>query len=324
MNSKTINNENLNGTSCKLAPKRVKVLILFAFMAMFGFNAMAQTETKHVLAVATDKMNVLYAGIPNPVTIAASSVSSKKIRIDWGGARATYNGNGHYNVDVPTSLAGRELIITVKKGKNQVLGSYSFRIKSVPVPNAFLGGGIWGGGHPKEVLLANPFVYARMVDGFNYHLIWEVLSYKVTFINNHIVEDSFFVEGAMFSDEVINKIKDAPLGTIIEFSEIKIISIAGKCNIERPIAIRLISEYEYTEEYKDGYNKGYEDGNKEGYKDGYKDRYEEEDEYKDGYKKGYEDGYKNGDEDRYQDGYQDGYENGYENGYRGRFGEEDD
>ena len=301
----------------------VKFFMLFAFMATIG--AMAQTKPKYVLAIAADKMNILYAGIPNPVTIAASSVSSKKLKIDWGGATATFAGNGKYNLDVPSSLVGREVIITVKKGNNQVLGTYSFRVKSVPEPNVFVGENITNGKQTKEVLLVNPFVCVRMGSEFNYHLIWKVLSYNVTFVNNGVVEDSIFVEGAMFSDEVINKIKDAPLDMIIEFSDFKIQSMAGRFNIKKKIVIRIREECKLTKEYKDGYDNGYDKGHdkgyKEGYEEGYKDRYEEEEEYKDGYKKGYEEGYKNGEEYRYEEEYGKGYENGYKNGYEDRYEE---
>jgi len=222
-----------------MSTKNVKIYILFAIIAMLGFNAMAQTKPKHVLAISADKMNVLYAGIPNPITIAVSSVSSKKLRIDWGGAEAILWGIGRYDVSVPRSLAGREVIITVKKG-NKVLGKCYFRVKIVPNPNIYVGANIVSGTCSKEIILANPLITARMGTDFNISLRWSVMSYNVTFIRDRcIVEPSIFVEGAKFSDEVINKIKDASSGTIIEFSDIKIQSIAGSCDIEKVITIRI-------------------------------------------------------------------------------------
>ena len=219
--------------------KNIKIYTLFAIIAMLGFTAMAQTKPKHVLAIAADKMNVLYAGYPNPVSVAVSSVSPKKLRIDWGGAEATYQSKGRYVVDVPLSLAGRELVVTVRKGKNQLIGRYCFRVKAVPEPIVFVGGNITAGCHHKDVILVNPFISARWSPDFNVNAPWRAVSYNVTFVINNIVYPPIFVEGPRFSEEVKNKIIEAPSGTVIAFSDIKIQSIAGKYNIQNPIVIRI-------------------------------------------------------------------------------------
>ena len=254
--------------------KNIKIYTLFAIIAMLCFTAMAQTKPKHVLAIAADKMNVLYAGIPNPVRVAVSSVAPEKLRIDWGGATATYIDIGRYDVSVPRSLVGRELVVTVRKG-NKVLGSYNFRIKAVPEPSVFIGGNITAGCHPKDAILANPFISARMGSDFNYHLPWKVISYNVTFLRRDstieqpifvenedemedddwdmlpdfdnlkscwIIDPPIFVEGNFFSEEVINKIKDAPSSILIEFSDFKIQSIAGERDTERVITIRIADD----------------------------------------------------------------------------------
>jgi hypothetical protein len=230
----------------------LKIFTLLAVMAMLGFNAMAQNvievkDTKPYFAIEVSKMNVLYAGLPNPVKI-ATSVAAKKLHIDWGGATARYRWNGQYDVEVPVSLVGRELTISVsaekKNGKIQNLGSCVFRVKSIPEPAVYIGGNITGGQQPKDAILANPFISVRMLSDFNYHLRWQVLCYDVTFGIDGIVEPTITVEGAQFSEEVINKIKDAPSCTFIEFSEFKIQSIAGYREFQKSIAIRIVDTYE--------------------------------------------------------------------------------
>ncbi|MDR0368130.1 MAG: gliding motility protein GldM, partial [Bacteroidales bacterium] len=94
------------------------------------------TVTKPSAAIAAEKMNVLYAGINNPVTIAAP-VAPERLRISWGGATATSQGGGRYDVSVPANLAGKEITISVGAeidGNNQSMGATSFRIKAVPEP----------------------------------------------------------------------------------------------------------------------------------------------------------------------------------------------
>ena len=200
------------------------------------------TVTKPAAAVAAEKMNVFYAGIPNPVAIAAP-VAPEKLRINWGGASAKTSGPGKYDVDVPSSLVGKEITISVsaeiERGKTQNLGSTPFRVKAVPEPNVFIGGNITGGKQAKDAILANPFISARMGVDFNYELKWTVNSYKVTFVKNGIEEAPITINGAGFSEQVKSKIQSASSGTIIEFSEIRISSIAGTRPIQKVMSIRI-------------------------------------------------------------------------------------
>jgi hypothetical protein len=108
--------------------------------------------------------------------------------------------------------------------------------ESVSEPTIFIGDGT-GGKKTKEALLANPFVIAK---DFKYDEIeWSVLSYKVTFVVNGREEAPITVNGAEFNDQVKSRIQSASSGTIIEFSDIKIQSIAGKCLCVKVFSVRI-------------------------------------------------------------------------------------
>ena len=230
----------------RMFSKQNIVFVLFASIMMLGCNSKAQEKTKTAntpsFAVSTENNNILYAGMPNPVTVTAS-VAPEKVRIFWGGAMATVLGGGRYEVSVPTSFVGKTIDVTLfaetEEDKNQKLGTVSFHVKSVSEPNVRIGLNITGGSQSKEVLLKNPFIAAIVSPDFNYGLRWEVLSYKVTFIINGDEKAPIMVNGARFSELVLNKIQNAPSGTIIEFSEIKIQSTAGIRNILNPIVVRI-------------------------------------------------------------------------------------
>jgi len=236
-------NTNLKTHKCN---KKSKIFILFGFMSMFSFSLIAQdvieTANKSCFTISADRMNILYAGIPNPVTVAAS-FAPEKLRFSWGGATAKALGNGRYDIFVPDSFVGKEITFALaaetEGGKTQKLGSTTFRVKSLPEPSVHIGLNITEGRQSKEVLLKNPFITAIVSPDFNYGLRWEVLSYKVIFIINGDEEAPISVSGARFSELVLNKIKDAPSGTIIEFFEIKIQSIAGMRNITKTFVIRI-------------------------------------------------------------------------------------
>ncbi len=199
------------------------------------------TVTRPSAAIAAEKMNVLYAGIPNPVSIAAP-VAPERLRISWGGATATSQGAGRYDVSVPASLAGSNITINVAAdidGRNQTMGNAVFRVKRVPDPTTYLGANIQGGRQPKETILANPLVTAQMSTDFNYELRWSVVSYRITFVRNGVEDAPVTVNGPRFPEQVIGRIRSAASGTLIEITDIRIRSIAGEKNIQKPLSIRI-------------------------------------------------------------------------------------
>ena len=199
------------------------------------------TVTKPAAAIAAEKMNVLYAGIPNPVAIAAP-VAPERLRISWGGASASSLGGGRYDVTVPASMAGSDISISVSAdmdGKSQNMGAAKFRVKRVPDPDIFLGSSIQGGRQAKEAILANPLIVARMPADFNYELRWDVVSYNVTFVRNGIEDAPIQVRGARFNEQITGRIRSAQAGTSIEISNIEIRSIAGSRSIKPVMTIRI-------------------------------------------------------------------------------------
>jgi len=202
------------------------------------FNG-SYTVTRPAAAVAAEKMNVFYAGIPNPVAIAAP-VAPERLRINWGGATATSLGGGRYDVTVTNTM--REVTITVAAdmdGKNVNMGSTNFRIKTVPDPTICIGSNITGGRQPKDLLLASPILTARMSPDFNYELRWQVLSYRVTFVRNGVEDPPISVTGPQFNEQIKQRIQQASAGTNIEFSDIRIQSIAGTRTVPTVLMVRI-------------------------------------------------------------------------------------
>jgi gliding motility-associated protein GldM len=179
--------------------------------------------------VAADKMNVLYAGIENPVSVSAS-VSAEKVSISLSGGSHAKTGPGKYNVSIPESLVGKTVTISINAdigGKQQTMGSKEFRVKRVPTPTAVIGSNIGSGKIGKVDLLANPFIRANMGEDFVYDLTWTINSYNATFIVKGIEDAPFKCTNRQFSDAIKNKINSCGSGTVIYFSDIKASSVAG-------------------------------------------------------------------------------------------------
>ncbi|MCL2168073.1 MAG: gliding motility protein GldM [Lentimicrobiaceae bacterium] len=205
-----------------------------------NFNAVYSVMAPSATAAA-DKMNVLYAGIENPISVSAS-VSADKVSISLtGGGSYTQAGPGKFNVTVPESLAGKLVTINIAAnidGKTQPMGSNDFRVKRVPDPVAVLGGNFKGTKISKPELLANPFITADMGTDFVYDLRWTVNSYQVTFIIKGIEDPPITCKSRQFSEAVINKINSCSAGTVIYFQDIRVSSIAGSRTLN-PISVLI-------------------------------------------------------------------------------------
>jgi gliding motility-associated protein GldM len=158
--------------------------------------------------VAADKMNVLYAGIENPVSVTAS-VPAEKVSISLTGGSSTKTGPGEYNITVPDNLIGKPVTVNILAdidGKQKPMGSKEFRVKRVPNPVAVIGNNIEGGKITKNELLVNPFIVANMGADFVYDLRWTVNSFQVTFIIKGIEDAPITCKNRQFSDAIKNKI----------------------------------------------------------------------------------------------------------------------
>jgi len=106
----------------------MRVTLLFLLYLILAQSGQAQK-----IAIGTDKTNILYIGVDNPLTIAAANVSQKSlvVKADIG---SISGGNGSYIYN--GKEAGRVIIsvYTKSNGKLKKLGDNYFRVKKIPDP----------------------------------------------------------------------------------------------------------------------------------------------------------------------------------------------
>ena len=185
--------------------------------------------------ISADKLNVLYAGLKNPITIAGGSDASK-LSVSFPGCSVSGSGQKR-EVVPPTSLIGRTVEATVNSSEGS--SKMTFRVKKVPDPYAQIGANIYGGKKSKTELTANPVLIAKMSDDFAFDLKWTVQSYSVDVIEKGIIS-TINCSGSRFSQELINRINGAAAGTVFMFSNIKISQPElGTRTMPRDITVRI-------------------------------------------------------------------------------------
>jgi len=131
------------------------------------------------VAVMADKMNVLYIGVDNPLTITAGAGSEKVNATFSGGSIKKIAGNKY--VAVPTSSGEHFVTITVD---GKPAGKVPYRVKRLPLPEAKVGN-LATGSASSATFKAMGGVIAKLEDS-DFDAIYEVVSYSIGAISPDI------------------------------------------------------------------------------------------------------------------------------------------
>lgn len=135
--------------------------------------------------VAADKMNVLYIGVDNPMSISVPGVADANVMasINGGGATLAKDAKGGSSKYVARAKTQGEAVIAVTAkldGKNVPMGQFKYRVKRVPDPVAMVNGKK-GGGINKAELAAATSVNSIM-ENFDFELYFRVTKFRMTLI----------------------------------------------------------------------------------------------------------------------------------------------
>ena len=144
------------------------------------YTTPAQTYmvAKPSAVVSPDKMNVLYIGLPNPVSISAPGIAKENLRVSMSGGSIS-GSNGHYTANV-TSIGEATISVSgeLTKGKTSILGSSLFRVKRIPDPKAQFAGKS-GGNTSAANIRAQDRIFAKL-DNFEFDAKFNVTRFYFT------------------------------------------------------------------------------------------------------------------------------------------------
>lgn len=124
--------------------------------------------------VTADKVNVLYRGIENPVTVSAGPAGQELIKVAMTNAK--FSGSGSRYMVIPGSAPNTEITVRVKDRVNK----FNFRVKDIPPPVAYVGNfSSVNNVVPIAVFKAQGGVKAVLKDFLFEGLDFKVLSYRV-------------------------------------------------------------------------------------------------------------------------------------------------
>jgi gliding motility-associated protein GldM len=140
---------------------------------------------KPASVVSADKMNVLYIGVDNPMSISVPGVADANVSatISGGGAtlvRDAKSGSSKY-IAKATTQGEATISITAKlDGKNVPMGQFKYRVKRVPDPVAMVNGK--KGGPINKAELAAATSVNSIMENFDFELYFRVQKFRMTLI----------------------------------------------------------------------------------------------------------------------------------------------
>ena len=191
------------------------------------------------VVVSPTKMNVLYVGVDNPISVSVPGVAPENVRPSLTGGNLKPDskaGKGNY---IATVKGGKEATVNVSAdlgGSMRPMGKFVFRVKRVPDPEAFCAGQT-DGLISKNKLAAAGAVIPKMKN-FDFDLTFKVTSFEVTMnIGGDLITTS--ASGNRFSAEMKNRIKSLKSGSRVYIENIKAVGPDGVPRKLKPINFKI-------------------------------------------------------------------------------------
>jgi gliding motility-associated protein GldM len=173
------------------------------------------------VAVSADKMNVLYIGVDNPLTITAG-VGAEKVNATFSGGSISRVSGAKWVARPKTP--GEHNVNVIVEGKATPV---RYRVKYLPDPAAFVANKR-GGPIPAGDLKAQGGIIARLLDS-DFEAAFRVTSYNVGAVGGkYQVYQSTPNEGNRWSGSAATIINNATPGTSIFFDNIKVVGPDGR------------------------------------------------------------------------------------------------
>jgi len=181
--------------------------------------------------VSPDKMNVLYIGVPNPMSVSAPGVATSDIKLSMSGGSLSGSG-GHYIAKVSTMGTAK---ITVMGANAMVLGSSEFRVKRIPDPKPMFAGKS-GGNTGAANLRAQSAVFAKL-DNFDFDAKFNVTRFTLLIAKPRQDVVLLSTTGNQLSSSMRSAMNLVSPGTTIVFKDIIAVGPDGTQRGLDPIVI---------------------------------------------------------------------------------------
>jgi gliding motility-associated protein GldM len=178
------------------------------------------------LTVSADKMNVVYLGLDNPISVSVPGIPNERLSVSANNGTLTATGSGKYNVKV---TQGQKLDVnvyaTMENGERKSMGTINFRVKKIPKPYAKFGDLTESGTMSKNAVSVQMGLIA-FYENFDFNITPKVKSFTMTIFtpNGPIDLNS---SNNLFTEEMKVQLKQVRKNQRIMFENIRAVGPDG-------------------------------------------------------------------------------------------------
>ncbi len=180
---------------------------------------------KSGVVVSPTKMNVLYRGVKNPISISVPGVAPELVKPSLAGGTLSADskaGKGNYIAKVKGGSKATVNVSAEIDGKMRTMGKFEFRVKDVPNPVATIAGKEEGLVSAAR-LAAAPTVIPKMKN-FDFELFFKVTKFDLVYqVGTDLITKQ--VSGSRIPADAINQIKRLKKGSRIYIENIKAVML---------------------------------------------------------------------------------------------------
>lgn len=220
---------NYSGTIKIKSPKGKDVL--FPFKSEY-------IVARPALTVSADKMNVVYLGLDNPISVSVPGIPNERLSVIATNATLKNNGNGKFIVNVKNGpKVDITVFATMENGDKRNMGLISFRVKHVPKPVARIAKITDEGKMSRTEFASEKGIFAYYED-FEFNVICKVISFDMSYPTQGLYIN-VPVAGNQITDGLKDIYKKLKRNDKVRFENIKAVGPDGAIVNLSPLAIKV-------------------------------------------------------------------------------------
>lgn len=180
---------------------------------------------KSGVVVSPTKMNVLYRGVKNPISVSVPGVAPELVKPSLQGGTLKPDskaGKGNYIAEVKGGAKAKVIVSAEVDGKQRKMGEFEFRVKDVPPPVATIAGTKGGLISPNR-LAAAPTVIPKM-ENFDFELFFKVTKFDLVYqVGTDLITKP--VNGSKIPADAVAQIKRLKKGSRVYIENIKAVML---------------------------------------------------------------------------------------------------
>jgi gliding motility-associated protein GldM len=180
---------------------------------------------KSGVVVSPTKMNVLYRGVKNPISISVPGVAPENVTPSLDGGKLSPDskaGKGNYIAEVSGGTTAKVRVSAKIEGKLRPMGDFEFRVKEVPNPVGTIAG-IQEGIVSANRLAAAPTVIPKM-ENFDFELFFRTTRFDLVYqVGTDLITKN--VTGASIPADALDQIKRLRKGSRVFIENINAVML---------------------------------------------------------------------------------------------------